>query len=269
MLMKKGLLFLVLFLLSLTLVYAHGNEVKSSLSETTSRGVNYIIIVSVFILAVTLFSIVNKHLGETFKWYLFLAIVVPVLLVTVYVAGSTIYLNLISESEGPIHWHADFEVWKCGERLDLKNPKGFSNRIGNPVFHEHGDNRIHVEGVIVKKQEADLASFFDVVGGKLEKDYLIVPTDKDFVKLENGDDCNGKEGNLQVFVYKVTNPHLTKLWEYDQVKLDNFGEYVLSPYGNVPPGDCIIIDFDTEKNKTEHICSTYEFAMQRGELSGS
>lgn len=271
--MKKWCLLVLFLLLVLSIVYAHGNEVKSSLSEITSRGVNYIIIVSVFILAVTVFSVVNKHKGNTFKWYLFLAIAIPVIFVTVYVAGSTIYLNVVSESEGPVHWHADFEVWRCGEKLDLRNPKGFSNRIGNPVFHEHGDNRIHVEGVLVKKQQADLGGFIEVVGGKLDKNYLLLPTDlpseDGFIKLENGDSCNGKEGKLQVFLYKVTNPYLIKSWKYEQIKLEDYGEYVLSPYGNVPPGDCIIFDFDTEKERTEHICGTYKFVIERGELSGS
>ena len=52
-------------------------------------------------------------------------------------------------------------------------------------------------------------------------------------------------------------------------KIDNFPEYVLSPYSQIPPGDCIIIEFSEEKQTTEHICETYKVAVQRGELSGS
>ena len=59
-----------------------------------------------------------------------------------------------------------------------------------------------------------------------------------------------------------------KNWIFEQQKLDNFEDYVLSPYTQIPPGDCIIIEFDAEKEKTEHICESYKVAVGRGDLSG-
>ena len=49
--------------------------------------------------------------------------------------------------------------------------------------------------------------------------------------------------------------------------MENFDDHILAPYSNIPPGDCIIIEFDTEKEKTEHICETYKVAIERGDLS--
>ena len=96
-----------------------------------------------------------------------------------------------------------------------------------------------------------------------------MPTDDRFKEMKNGDLCNGQPGKLQVFLYKIKNPEQTKNWIFEQTKIENFEDYVLSPYSQIPPGDCIIIEFDVEKEKTELICETYKVSIDRGELSGS
>ncbi|MEK6948772.1 MAG: hypothetical protein AABX34_01025 [Nanoarchaeota archaeon] len=222
------------------------------------------IIIAIFVAA----SILIKEKNEALKWVLVAGIILPSLLATFYIAGSTIYLNLVSQTKGPVHWHADYEIWDCGRKIDLIRPHGISNRVGSAVFHEHNDNRIHVEGVVVDKAEVDLHNFFATIGGMLSKSALYLPTDNGFAEIKNGGLCSGKEAKIQVFLYKVKNPDDAKNWVYGQQKLEYFENYVLAPYSNVPPGDCIIIEFDEEKEKTEHICETYKSAMLRGELSG-
>ena len=177
-----------------------------------------------------------------------------------YLTGSTIYLNVVSESKGPVHWHADFEIWNCGEAIDLIDSTGLSNRVGIPVLHEHGDNKIHVEGIVVEKSHADLHSFFEAVGGSLTNNYFAVSTNKGIIEMRNGDLCNGVAGKLQAFIYKTEN-NVVK-----QEKLENFDEYVLSPYSNTPPGDCIILEFNEDKDKTEHICNSYKIAIEKGDI---
>lgn len=194
---------------------------------------------------------------------------------TLYAAGSTVYLNVISETGGPVHWHADFEIWDCGREIDLINPTGLSNRVGTPTLHEHGDNRIHVEGVPIQKRDVNLQNFFHVVGGRLERDYFAIPTNdstKEKVvkhEMRTGNYCNGEPGVLQAFVYKVTNPEDRKKWVYKQRKLTEYENYIMSNYQNVPPGDCIIIEYDRDKESTDRICETFSVAMGRGEISGS
>jgi len=211
----------------------------------------------------------SKEKTEKTKWIFFLAIIIPVILTTAYLTGSTIYLNLISETKGPVHWHADFEIWNCDEKIELIKPEGFSNRVGTPVFHEHGDNRIHVEGVVVDSVEVDLHSFFEVIGGTLTNNYLSVPTNNGIIEMRDGNLCNGNPGKLQGFLFKIKNPEDTKNWVFEQRKLDDFEDYILSPYSQIPPGDCITIEFDVEKENTNKICETYKVAVQRGDLSGS
>jgi len=269
-------LLIVLVVIASSAAYSHEEdelqeheEQKADISEQLkSSSTTYIFIASIIAVILVLFSIYEKDKSEKMKMFLFLGIAIPIIIATAYSAGSTIYLNLISEAKGPVHWHADYEIWDCGRKIDLIRPEGISNRVGSAVFHEHNDNRIHVEGVVVDKAEVDLHNFFATVGGMLSKSTLYLPTDNGFAEIKNGGICSDKEGKIQVFLYKVKNPDDAKNWVYEQQKFEDFENYVLDPYSNVPPGDCIIIEFDIEKERTEHICETYKSAMLRGELSG-
>ncbi len=218
-----------------------------------------------------LYALYAKPRKENTKRILFVLIVVPVVLTSLYMAGSTFYLNMTSYSGGPIHWHADFEVWNCGERVDIEDPKNLENRVGSAVFHEHGDDRIHMEGILVEKEDASLGEFIEIIGGEVGSGYVSLPTDNGVLEMRDGNLCNGESGEIQAFVYRVTNPDPTKKsgFIYKQEKLDDYSEYVLSPYFNVPPGDCIVIEFDQPKDKTDKMCETYMVAMDKGDLTGS
>jgi len=268
----KKILLIILLLTIVPLILAHeGEEESIDLNETIHDSqLNLVYIASIIIGIATIISIHYEKKLKKSKKYLFLLIIIPAILVTLFLASSTIYLNVISETKGPVHWHADFEIWNCGEKIDLVNPGGLSNRVGSSVFHEHGDDRIHVEGVVVDKIGIDLHNFFKVLGGTITKDTLLIPTDNDFLNLKNNDLCNNKPGELQAFIYKVNNPKDTKNWKFTQEKIENFPDLVLSPYSNIPPGDCIIIEFDSEiKEKTNKICETYKIAIEKGDLIGS
>tara|TARA_Y100000310_G_scaffold286069_1_gene309946 strand:- start:3990 stop:4649 length:660 start_codon:yes stop_codon:yes gene_type:complete len=204
----------------------------------------------------------NKKLFDNHKTLLFLGIVIPILFATVYVTGGTIFINMISETKGPVHWHADFEVYNCGNKLDLIDPTGMSNRVGTRLFHEHGEDRIHVEGTVITYDRISLGNFFNVIGGKLTNSELVYPTNEGIDVANNGDLCNDNPGVLQVFLYSVEDGI------FKQEKLDDFEHYVLSPYSYVPEGDCIIVEFDVEKDSTDKICETYRIAEEKGEIIG-
>ncbi|MBS3102431.1 hypothetical protein J4458_03210 [Candidatus Woesearchaeota archaeon] len=273
---SKLIMLLAAFLLLFSIAYAHlEEEVPEAIGEekigiedyikTTS--LNYLFVASIMILVLVLFSLFYKE-KEKIKLFLFLGIVAPAIIATAYLAGSTIYLNAVSQTKGPVHWHADYEIWDCNEKIELIKPKGLTNRIGNPLFHDHGDSRIHVEGVVADKRRVDLHMFFETVGGYLDSSMLRIPTDEGVVEIKNSDLCNGEEGKLQAFLYRVKNPEESKKWVFEQLKVKNFPNYILAPYSNIPPGDCIIIEFGKEKEKTDKMCETYKAAMQRGDLNG-
>ncbi|MEX0622047.1 MAG: hypothetical protein WD187_03610 [Candidatus Woykebacteria bacterium] len=249
-------------------VSAHEGEEETATTTITTledtlrtNTVKVVVVAGVIILGFVTITILLKSLGEGVKKLLFAGIVIPTLIATIYMVGSTLYLNFTSESGGPVHWHADLEIWDCGQKLDLEDPQGFSNKVGTATFHEHNDDRIHVEGVVTRKEEAALGGFFGFIGGSLTDDSYRIPTNEGLIVRHNGDTCpDGSEGTLQVFVYKTHND------SFSQEKLSEGASYILSPEGNVPPGDCIIIEFGQEKEKTEKLCNFYKLKLQTGEI---
>ncbi len=165
---------------------------------------------------------------------------------SLYFAGAIIHENIVSETKGPVHWHADYQIWACGERIDLKNPQGLSNKIGTPLFHEHDDDRIHVEGTVMEVKDVELGDYFEVIGGKLEKGHLIYPGQNQTYNYQNGDTCpNGQTGQLKVYV--------------NGERIQNYTHYLPYPDPYVPPGDCIIVEFGPNNSQTTNkLCSSWE-----------
>jgi hypothetical protein len=257
--MKKLIFVLLILVLLSSLVYAHSGDVESSNTNIDHKdsSITYILIASIIIIVLTLLSF-KKKLSESLKWFLFIGISISILLPSIYLIWSTVSLNLASESNGPVHWHADFEIWNCDEKWDLKNPTGLTNRIGTTVFHEHNDDRIHVEGTLLKTDTVDLHSFFEVIGGDLDDSSFTIESNEG--KLSSG----GCEGELQIFAYNILDEKETP-WRYVQEKVSP--DYILSPHTNIPPGDCIIIEFGEQKDKTDKMCETYKIAIEKGKLN--
>lgn len=253
-------------------VFAHGIEEQSSVIpqpsldqviRTNSFNFTYLAIGLIVILVVI--SILFKDKAEWFKLSLFIAMTLIILANTIYLTGSTIYLNQVSITSGPVHYHADFEIFKCGHKIELKDPEGLSNKIGTEVIHEHNDDRVHIEGVLLDKHQASISHFFENIGGKLTNIKLVVPTNEGMMSFENGDLCpDGKQATLQAFVYQ------TKDGVYTQSRLSDPKNYIISPHSNVPPGDCIILEFDSvNKTGTDKLCQSYKVAKELKKIHGN
>lgn len=201
-----------------------------------------------------------KEIGSNLKKLLYILIAAVTILSTAYLAGSTIYLNLTSWSGGPVHWHADYEIWACGKEVELVHSHGLSNRVGSSTVHVHDDKRIHQEGVIYHPEDASLGNFFKEIGGNITGDALMVSTENGMMTYRSGDMCDGQISKLQVFAYQVEGRN------FRQHKLDNPASFVISQYSQVPPGDCIIVEFGPSKNKTDKICRSFKVAQEIGKL---
>lgn len=267
----KRIIYSIFFLLLLPIISGH--EIERSFATELSffkYPIAAVYVTAILLAILVLISILVKEKlqNEKIKLLLFILIVIPIILTSLYLITGTIYKNVISETKEPVHWHADFEIWTCDNQLDIIDPKGLINRIGTPLFHEHGENRIHIEGAVLEKKNIALHHFFEVIGGSLEKNKIIIPTNEKIVEYQNGDLCDGEESIVQVFLYKIKNPDPRKKsgFIYEQIKVDNFEEYILSPYSNIPPGDCIIIEFGPEKQSTDKICTSYRLAEERGHI---
>lgn len=266
---KRGVITVLLIMIIISSVLAHEEVEQDHGLALKQQAAQALFVAGIFIFILILIAIIADHKRtEHTKWILFLAIVIPALAATGYVALTTIYINQISATQGPVHWHADFEIWNCGEKIELKDPRGLSNRIGTPIFHEHNDNRIHLEGVPINLEDFALHHFIEVVGGVMTEERLSIPTNTGMIARDIGDNCNGKPGKIQLFVYEVVNPEEKGNWQYQQRKIIPPTDYLLQPYSAVPPGSCIIIEFSEEKEETNHICESYRIAQGQGERHG-
>lgn len=248
--------------------YAHNGEVELphfDLEAFTTSLSSKLVLVSIGIVLLLLFiSMIVSKPSEMVKRLLFWSLTVVILSTTVALSYFTVSLNLKSWSGGPIHWHADFEVWACGQELNLRDPKGLSNKIGTPSRHEHNDNRLHYEGVVVERKDAYLGNFFNAFGGRLDDHHLEMPVNEGMAQYETGQMCgNGAEGVVQTFVYKVNSDNT-----FSQTKVSDPQNYLMTQASAVPDGDCIIVEFDTLKDRTDKLCRSYEVAVTIGKLVG-
>lgn len=271
------------------MVYFSAADLEQQINRLSIRTV---VVATLILIVVTVLAATLKHRSQTAKILLFSVMAGTMVLSTVVLFGSTIYLNTVSESKGPVHWHADIEFWACGTELELRDPTGFlSNKIGTATYHEHDDKRIHLEGVVVHKSEdASLEKFMRVTGGYITSDTIGIPLNKDkaqwlaqeendkldgdiqpstdpeqfaayatdteagaILELDSGATCGDVAAELQTFVYTFDEVTDT----YSQRKLDNPSEYILRDESTVPPGDCVIVEFDLPKERTDKLCLQY------------
>lgn len=240
---------IVFFFLAFSSVWAH--EAGRPANPTNYLPIDPVPLATYGFAIIVLLSLValafQPKLSELHKKIIFIVVSVIVIAVTVYAGASTVYLNLISESQGPVHWHADFEIWICGQKMtNLQTSQGFESYVGTPVLHHHNDYRIHVEGLVVKKQDVALHHFFEAIGGELTHTSISVPlNDGTILSRKNGDLCNGQPANLRVFVKNgKTNDAFMPVPELENYVLSPYTETVVRGY----PGDLIKIVFDSGGN---------------------
>ncbi len=238
--LARAFVFSVLALAALAAAHM-GEETEQHTQTETALGIldpvgilTTAVIISGFSVIASLLA--GKKFREHHKKIAFILIAVPVAVSTIYLAGATVWLNITSESGGPIHWHADYEIWACGEKIELADPHGFDNKVGTATVHEHNDNRIHIEGVLAKVEQAKLANYFSAVGGFFSEEKISLLTNAGVKNFSNGDLCNSAPAKLYIFVNGNPNKE--------------FGNHVIAPFSNIPPGDKIKIIF-TEKSAAE------------------
>ncbi len=257
------------------------DDLESMLASWSIRIVG---VCSLLVVILLLYSSRQKRMKNAKKKALFLSMTSLIVLTTVFLFGSTIYINTISDSKGPVHWHADIEIWACGTEVELREPTGLlSNKIGSATYHEHNDKRIHLEGVVVEESyDASLGKFMYVTGGDISPGSLTIPTNFDYVEgdvdgdsvagdsaqlrqyvreldsgyameLKDGMLCNGVASEVQTYVYSYDKKSDT----YSQSKLADPKSYIMRDQSIVPPGDCVIVEFGPKSERTNKLCLQY------------
>lgn len=255
-----------------------------------------VIIASISLVFFIITAVLLKNHMPKLKLPLFVLIAVTMLGSTGILIASTVYLNTKADSKGPVHWHADIEFWSCGAELNLRDPQGMlTNKVGTATYHEHNDKRIHLEGVVVRKShDASLGKFMQVTGGHITPGSVAIPLSRDQDKwFASGDQVDGDtqrpqnfslatgagawvtndekgpvlslgdgeycgEGDespaeVQVFAYHYDEASKT----YSQRKVDDPADYVIRDESVVPPADCIIVEYDQPKERTDKLCRQY------------
>ncbi len=234
---------------------------ESAVKETS---IDSAIAAAVVIAALVCLALFVRDASERFKTAVFSLIVAAAIIPTAYFVGGTLYLNAVSATGGPVHWHADFRIFSCGSEIELERPRGLSNKVGTAVFHHHGDKRIHVEGAVADLKSISLHEFFDVIGGSLADGDIAIPSTAGVVRQQNGDSCpDGTAGVWNVFVYQAFSADPTII---ERRRLDSYAEYILSPHTVVPPGDCVIFEFGAPQTTTARLCALHEVARENGEI---
>ncbi len=233
----------LLFVFNLSNIVAHGDEKKKKTAfDLTSISLQALVITAVLMLLIALFSLIFlKKISETQKKLAFWVIAISAILATIFLLGTTLYLNATSPTKGPVHWHADFTVTLCKEEIEIKDPKGIMNRIGTSKVHEHNDMRIHIEGTPASLEEIELGEFFKSIGGYFGETTLSIPSEEGIVSVKDGELCNNLPSYLYLFVEGQSGNE--RAWRLEPL----MHEYIIAPYSNVPPGDRLKIVF-TERD---------------------
>lgn len=249
-----------------------------------SASVRTVALVSLLVIALLVYAARLKRPKNKVKKTIFLSIVLLVTAATVFLFSTTIYLNAVSDSRGPVHWHADIEFWACGSELELRDPKGaLSNKIGTATYHEHDDKRIHLEGVVVEKEfDASLEKFMQVTGGSIGSTGIIIPVEQSLLArdsdgdtdlkdtslldnyahqvdsgtvldLKNGGKCGNELAEVQVFVMSYDEDSKS----YTQSRLAEPKRYVMRDKSIVPPADCVIVEYAPKMSRTDKLCNQY------------
>lgn len=231
-------------------------------------------------------SVLDRGKTEKIKQVLFVMMATVIVGSSLMLATSTVYLYANSDSAGLTNRQAGLEFWVCGNEINLIDPSGISNRVGSSTLFERNDKLVHVEDVVeTEVADASLGKFMSVVGGAVVDDALVIPVNPDgsiystvqdgdgpsspdpseadkflalsgtsrYIKTLDGQQCQGQDALVQVFVYSYDSETNT----YEQTKLDNPRDYVFRNETTVPPGDCVIVEFDGFKQKTDKLCQEY------------
>jgi hypothetical protein len=248
-----------------------------------SWGIRVVGVASLCIVLLLIYASRQKRMKNSKKKILFVGITTLIAATTVFLFGATIYLNSVSYSKGPVHWHSDIEFWACGSEVELRDPIGLlSNKIGSATYHEHDDKRIHLEGVVVDLEyDASFEKFMTVTKGLVTDGQLVIPTNENYVEddvdgdqvadaarikqyhkkldsgwvidVRDGAMCGNEPSEVQMFVYSYDKDSES----YSQRKVDDPRRYTLRDESVVPPGDCVIVEFAPSKTRTDKLCAQY------------
>lgn len=229
------------------------------------------------ILTLIIFALIFENRTSKLQTPIFTAIIVATIATSGIIMACSLYLAKSSAVGGTVAWQADFQIWACGNRIELRDPQSlYSNKIGSPTLHEHNDGKMHFEGTPIElPEDFSLGKFMSVIGGKITGTALDVPLNDSgyfingfapapelaagFVHAEpagkiamfsSGEVCGSQPAAVQAFVYRYN----SQTAKYSQTKLANLANYEPTHANQNQKPDCVIIEFSPQKDRTSYIC---------------
>lgn len=251
-------------------------DISKNISDLSIAVVSAAVVLLMFLVVA---AVITHQRWPKFKGPLFTLIVLVTAVTTLVLGTATVAHNINSPTAGPVRWGADYQLWACGNQLDLRDPRGLlGDRTGTPTLYEKNDGRIHYDGTPDSlPDDASLGKFMLAVGGEISDSSLVVPlndengfigtpaapeqvenyikTNRDGISASfvNGQLCGSEKAEVQAFVYTYNEATKT----YTQTKLTHPANYELSHRQSSPPGDCVIVEFAPPKDRTDHLCASY------------
>ncbi|MCA1807522.1 MAG: hypothetical protein LC687_06725, partial [Actinobacteria bacterium] len=261
-----------------------GNTLEPVMQSVSTDSV---ILASALLFGLVFFTLHHKyHQIRPFVFYVFSAVT---FIATTVLLISTVLLQTTSDISGNAHSQAEIEFWVCDTEI-----KPNTSPIHSSRQFDQANKRIAVSGFADKASSTtNLGAYLRAIGGELQSESIKVPLEDDssdwlaagqwidgdpqgdmdiafverymlrnniegidgsVIDITDGQRCpDSSDTELQVFVYTADSQANT----YQQHKLDNPAEYVLTRNQSVPPGDCIIVEFSQPKDTTDKLCPGY------------
>ena len=210
----------------------------------------------------------------------------PMLITASYFAGgsallfgiATTFLTIAAPNHQVASWQAGVSFWSCGEQLTVQKPsKGMSTHVGtSPYFYKTVDQSFHYEGIPKSAQpDAHASNFIEALGGSLTDQSFALPVDAQsiqanslnsqfistdkkgnaIINVANGKSCKDSSDQAVVQVFMLTINRYDNT--YKQEKVDHPERLAIGQEADPNLAPCIIVEFDTPKATTEHLCQSY------------
>ncbi len=138
----------------------------------------------------------KKIIKSSVKWGILILVLAGIVLL--FYRAAKISSDFEPYTEGSVHWHADFDVFLCGERLDFSSLGGANTHVGSPLLHTHGDHKVHIEGAVSRAEDISIGNFFTAIGHKLSSN--------SFDDYTNENDRCGGDNSVVLLVNGEENP---------------------------------------------------------------
>jgi hypothetical protein len=247
-----------------------------------SSSLRVLVVATLAIALICILSASVKKRSPRHNGVLFILISIVVISSTGLLVGAVLDSFLNASPTGLSRRQSQIEYWACGVQLATPAPnKPFSSSNGEGAFYDYGDGFARFQGVIDQEVNApNLSNFQRAIGGSITATSMVLPLSPDVVSttidgdspdpsgvsridkfvssavddqstitLVNGATCGSTSSVINIFGYSVnesTNTYMQKKYEFPS-NLD------LGKIQNI--SDCIIVEFDSIREKTDRLCS--------------